>query len=67
MICLAALKRRFNIIVLPVFQDITTEIEIIPKRVGDMAVNLDLKAALPAEEAVAKVVTIFRELRRSWR
>ena len=49
------------------FQDITTEIEIIPKRVGDMAVNLDLKAALPAEEAVAKVVTIFRELRRSWR
>ena len=56
----AALKRRFNIIVLPTPGDINTEIEIVSKRVGELAVNLDLKAALPSEDAVAKVVTIFR-------
>ncbi|MBP2655282.1 MAG: ATPase [Firmicutes bacterium] len=59
----AALKRRFNIIVLPTPGDINTEIEIVRKRVDEMAVNLDLEAALPTDEAVAKVVTIFRELR----
>lgn len=59
----AALKRRFNIIVLPAPSDIDTEIDIVRKRVGELAVNLDLQAALPAEDAVAKVVTIFRELR----
>lgn len=59
----AALKRRFNIVVLPTPGDIKTEIEIVRKRVSEMAVNLDLQAALPTEEAVIKVVTIFRELR----
>lgn len=59
----AALKRRFNIIVLPTPSDINTEIEIVRKRVDELAVNLDLQAALPTDEAVAKVVTIFRELR----
>lgn len=59
----AALKRRFNIIVLPTPQSIETEVEIVKKRVGEMAVNLDLKGALPTDEAVLKVVTIFRELR----
>ncbi len=59
----AALKRRFNIIVLPTPGDIDTEIEIVRKRVKELAVNLDLQAALPAEESVARVVTIFRELR----
>jgi len=59
----AALKRRFNIIVLPNPGDINTEIDIVSKRVSELAVNLDLKAALPSDEAVAKVVTIFRELR----
>lgn len=59
----AALKRRFNIVVLPSPQDLATEVDIVRKRVGELAVNLDLAAALPAEEAVAKVVTVFRELR----
>lgn len=59
----AALKRRFNIIVLPTPGDVNTEIEIVRKRVAELAVNLDLQVALPADEALAKVVTIFRELR----
>jgi len=59
----SALKRRFNIIVLPTPGDIETEIEIVRKRVKELAVNLELQAALPADDAIVKVVTIFRELR----
>lgn len=59
----AALKRRFNIIVLPTPGDVHTEVEIVRKRVAELAVNLDLQASLPAEDALMKVVTIFRELR----
>ncbi|RKN75961.1 ATP-binding protein [Paenibacillus ginsengarvi] len=59
----AALKRRFNIIVLPAPADIETEIEIVRKRVAEISGSYELRAALPDEEAVRKVVTIFRELR----
>ncbi|MNJ31124.1 hypothetical protein D3C77_257500 [compost metagenome] len=59
----AALKRRFNIIVLPAPADIETEIEIVKKRVGEIASSYELGAAPPADEAVEQVVTIFRELR----
>ncbi len=59
----AALKRRFNIIVLPSPADLKTEVDIVRKRVEELAENLELKAALPSEDAVLKVVTIFRELR----
>lgn len=59
----AALKRRFNIIVLPTPKTIESEIEIVSKRVRDLACNLELKAKVPTPEAIEKVVTIFRELR----
>ncbi len=59
----AALKRRFNIIVLPTPQTLETEVDIVRKRVRELASSLALRAALPAEDAVEKVVTIFRELR----
>ncbi|MGN6546138.1 MAG: ATP-binding protein [Aureliella sp.] len=59
----AALKRRFNIIVLPTPSTLETEIEIVRKRVRELASNLQLKAELPADESIEKVVTIFRELR----
>ena len=59
----AALKRRFNIIVLPTPQTLETEVDIVRKRVRELASSLTLQAALPADEAVEKVVTIFRELR----
>jgi MoxR-like ATPase len=59
----AALKRRFNMIVLPNPATLETEIEIVRKRVRELAVNLDLKAQVPTAEAVEQVVTVFRELR----
>jgi len=59
----AALKRRFNIIVLPAPPDLDTEVGIVRKRVRELAVNLDLNAPVPADESIEKVVTIFRELR----
>ena len=37
--------------------------DIVQRRVRDLASSLDIQAALPAPEAVEKVVTIFRELR----
>ncbi|WP_054958476.1 ATP-binding protein [Paenibacillus dakarensis] len=58
-----ALKRRFNIIILPAPADLKTEIEIVKKRVSEIAASYDLQAAAPADEALLKVVTIFRELR----
>ncbi len=59
----AALKRRFNIVVLPTPGTLETEIDIVRRRVGELAVSLDLRATVPTAEAVEKVVTIFRELR----
>jgi MoxR-like ATPase len=59
----AALKRRFNIIVLPSPADIETEVEIVRKRVSEISTSYELKSSLPDNEAVLKVVTIFRELR----
>lgn len=59
----AALKRRFNILVLPAPADLETEVDIVRKRVGEISASYELKAELPDEEAVRKVVTVFRELR----
>ncbi len=59
----SALKRRFNIIVLPAPSDLDTEVAIVRKRVGEIAANYQLGEALPEDDAVRKVVTIFRELR----
>ncbi len=59
----AALKRRFNTVVLPTPGTLETEVEIVRKRVQELGTNLELKAAPPSEDAVTQVVTIFRELR----
>ncbi|MCA8987426.1 MAG: AAA family ATPase, partial [Planctomycetaceae bacterium] len=59
----AALKRRFNLIVLPTPKTIETEIDIVRRRVSELASNLELRSELPTDEAIEKVVTIFRELR----
>ena len=59
----AALKRRFNIVVLPTPKSLETEIEIVRRRVRELASSLDLRAAVPTDEAIEMVVTIFRELR----
>ena len=59
----SALKRRFNVVVLPLPHDMAEEIAIVTKRVGEMAVGLDLPAPRNVSEEVARVVAIFRELR----
>jgi MoxR-like ATPase len=59
----AALKRRFNMVVLPTPATLETEVDIVRKRVKELGAHLDLPAAPPAEEAVTQLVTIFRELR----
>lgn len=59
----AALKRRFNIVVLPAPSDLDSEMEIVKTRVQQLAGSLDLNAGLPENEVVEKVCTIFRELR----
>ncbi len=59
----AALKRRFNIVVLPTPGTLETEIDIVRKRVRELATSLELRAEVPADEAIERVVTIFRELR----
>ncbi len=59
----AALKRRFNIVILPVPSDLSTEVSIVSRRVKEIGSSLRLPSAPPAEEAVRKVVQIFQELR----
>jgi MoxR-like ATPase len=59
----AALKRRFNMVVLPIPQDVDTEVQIVTKRVAEIGAGLKLPAPPPAEEAVRKIVQIFQELR----
>ncbi|KZX36843.1 ATP-binding protein [Wohlfahrtiimonas chitiniclastica] len=59
----SALKRRFNIIVLPAPSTLDTEVSIVTKRVAEIASSYQLKAALPTSADIEKIVTIFRELR----
>lgn len=59
----AALKRRFNLVVLPSPKDIETEMSIVNQRVGQLSSGLDTNSALPGDQIVRKVITIFRELR----
>ncbi len=59
----AALKRRFNTVVLPVPATEDEEISIVMKRVTEMGAALQLPAEPPALKEVRRVVQIFRELR----
>src|SRR5262249_32408480 len=59
----SALKRRFNVVVLPLPDNAQQEVAIIVKRVGEMAQSLDLPAPKNVADEVARVVSIFRELR----
>ncbi len=59
----AALKRRFNIVVLPAPETLEEEMNIVKTRVEQLSSSLDLNAALPKTEVIEKICTIFRELR----
>ncbi len=60
----AALKRRFNIVVLPTPDSLEAEMDIVRTRMEQLSGSLDLNARLPEAEVVEKVCTIFRELRQ---
>ena len=59
----SALKRRFNVVVLPLPDNADEEAEIVIKRVREIGAGLSLPEIAPAEKEIARVVTIFRELR----
>ncbi|MER8643425.1 AAA family ATPase [Mesorhizobium sp. M1252] len=59
----SALKRRFNVVVLPLPEDMAEEVAIVSKRVDEMAGGLDLPVPKNVGEEIARVLTIFRELR----
>ena len=59
----AALKRRFNTVVLPVPATEDEEVAIVVKRVSEMGRSLQLPAEPPALKEVRRIVQIFRELR----
>ena len=59
----SALKRRFNIVVLPPPSDMETEINIVKTRVAQMSKDMELHAAMPKDSDFEKIVTVFRELR----
>lgn len=59
----SALKRRFNVVVLPLPKDMTEEVSIITKRVSEKAASLNLPEPRNVADEVRRVVTIFRELR----
>ena len=60
----AALKRRFNIVVLPSPASIEAEMDIVRTRIDQLAGSLDLNAKLPKDEVLKRVCTVFRELRQ---
>jgi len=60
----AALRRRFNVVNLPVPDSIALEVEIVTLRVAEVASRLELPCAPPEATLVAMIVQIFQELRR---
>ena len=59
----AALRRRFNTVVLPLPADIDEEVAIVERRVAELGAALRLPAVPAADDEIRRVVTIFRELR----
>src|SRR5215831_3642438 len=59
----SALKRRFNVVVLPLPSDLDEEVKIVAKRVGEIGAGLELPKIAPADQEIMRIVTIFRELR----
>jgi MoxR-like ATPase len=59
----AALKRRFNTVILPMPATSNEEADIVQRRVSSLSKNLELPAEIPALVEINRVVKIFRELR----
>jgi MoxR-like ATPase len=59
----SALKRRFNVVVLPSPATLEEETGIVLKRVMEIGTNLSLPPIPPADKELVRIVTVFRELR----
>ena len=59
----AALKRRFNVVTLPLPATLEAETAIVRQRVAEIGGNLELPEVEPADKEIERVVTAFRELR----
>jgi MoxR-like ATPase len=59
----AALKRRFNVVVLPLPGKLDEEVAIVARRVTDMGRSLELPVPKNTLDEIARVVAVFRELR----
>ncbi|HYQ66582.1 AAA family ATPase [Actinophytocola sp.] len=59
----AALKRRFNVVILPLPDDTESEVEIVRLRVQQLGETLRLPVELENIDEIRRVVTVFRELR----
>jgi MoxR-like ATPase len=59
----AALKRRFNVVVLPLPSSFEEEVGIVAKRVTELGAGLALPPVKSATAEIERVVTLFRELR----
>lgn len=60
----SALRRRFNVIELPLPDSLELEVAIVRQRVAELSGPLELPAPPPAEALVKQVVQVFQELRR---
>ena len=60
----AALKRRFNIVVLPSPNTLEEEMDIVKTRIEKLSEGMALLSKVPEAEVIKKVCTIFRELRQ---
>ncbi|HWC66800.1 MAG TPA: AAA family ATPase [Acidimicrobiales bacterium] len=59
----SALRRRFNVVVLPLPATAEEEVDIVVQRVAALAGALSLPPVPPPTDEIRRVVTIFRELR----
>jgi MoxR-like ATPase len=59
----AALKRRFNVVSMPLPDTLEEEVRIVDLRVRQQIRELELPVEIPAHEEITRLVTIFRELR----
>jgi MoxR-like ATPase len=59
----AALRRRFNTVVLPLPSDVEEEVAIVERRVAQLGASLQLPPVPASDLEIRRVVTVFRELR----
>ncbi len=59
----SALKRRFNVVILPPPATVDDEVNIVQQRLASLGKALELPPIQPVHEQINRLVTVFRELR----